>query len=157
MDGAGSAATRTPDRPAPPNGATGSVLVVEDESLVALVVADALEHAGWRLCGTAATEADALRLAAESPPDYAVVDIRLGPGNDGLRVGRALTRRGVTVLYASAYGPGYRQEMEDSGGRACLQKPFAAEDVPLALRALRGLKRGEKPPRLPPALHLFVD
>ncbi len=157
MDGSGPAGTRTPHRPAPPEAKAQSVLLVEDESLVALVVADALETAGWRLCGTAATEADALRLAAESLPDYAVVDIRLGAGTDGLKVGRALTRRGVTVLYASAYGPGYRQEMEDSGGRACLQKPFAAEDVPLALRALRGLRQGEKPARLPPALHLFVD
>jgi ActR/RegA family two-component response regulator len=142
-----------------PAGGDGdrAVLVVEDEAVVAMSVADALERRGWRLCGTAATADEALRLAAERRPAFAVVDIKLAGGGDGLKVGRALTGRGVTVLYASAYGPGYRQEMEDSGGRACLQKPFAAEDVARALGVLEHLGQGERPPGVPPGFHLFVD
>jgi CheY-like chemotaxis protein len=133
------------------------VLLVEDESLIAMMMAEALERDGYRLCGTAATEAEALRLAEAHPPSFAVVDIKLAGGGNGLAVGRALTRRGVTVLYASAYAPGYRQEMEDSGGRACLQKPFAAEDLPRALGVLERLGHGELPRGVPHGFHLFVD
>jgi CheY-like chemotaxis protein len=132
------------------------VLVVEDESLVAMMVADGLERGGYRPCGIAHTEAEALRMAEQTQPDFAVVDLRLGNGN-GLNVGRALAQRGVTVLYASAYGPSFRQEMEDSGARACLAKPFTEADVPLALDALEKLSEGRAPRRVPPGFHLFVD
>ncbi len=142
--------------PARSDVAPRDVLVVEDESLVAMMVADGLERAGYRPCGIAHTEAEALRLAQETQPDFAVVDLRLGEGS-GLNVGRALARRGVTVLYASAFGPSFRQEMEDSGARACLAKPFTDADVPLALDALERLSRGRAPRRVPPGFHLFVD
>lgn len=134
-----------------------SVLVVEDETLVALAVGDALEQAGYVLRGIAATEAEAHRLAGEEPPDFAVVDITLGPGNSGLNVGWALAQRGVTVLYATAYAAGFRQEMEDTGGRACLLKPFLPEEVPASLGVLERLGRGEAAGRLPPAFHWLVD
>jgi len=133
------------------------VLLVEDEGLVAMMMADALEQAGYLVCGAAGTATEALRIAEGAAPGFAIVDIRLGAGCDGLEVGRALAARGVTVLYASAYGFGFRQEMEDSGGRACLQKPFVAEDLPAALSALEKLHRGEAPDHVPPGFHLFVD
>jgi DNA-binding response OmpR family regulator len=133
------------------------VLVVEDDTLIAMMVEEALEQSGFRLCGSAMSAGEALRLAEADPPDFAVVDIALGPSKAGLEVGMALARRGVAVLYASAYGVGFRQEMEDMGGRACLQKPFAAEDVPRALGVLDRLRRGEAPRRVPTNFHLFVD
>lgn len=139
-------------RPAPPG-----VLVVEDEALVAMVVERALEQSGYHVCGVAADQAEALRLAARNPPDFAVVDLMLGDRRDGLGLGRALAQRGVAVLFASAYGLGFRQEMEDAGGRAILAKPYAAEDVPQALAALERLGRGEAPRQVPAGFHLFVD
>ncbi|MGG5810020.1 response regulator [Falsiroseomonas sp. CW058] len=133
------------------------MLVVEDDSLTALSVEEALARHGFAVRGCAATAAEALRLAEPDPPAFAVVDITLGPSRAGLEVGRVLARRGVQVLYASGYALGFRQEMEDCGGRACLRKPFAAEDVPRALGVLERLARGEAPHRLPPNFDLFVD
>ncbi|WP_372620056.1 response regulator [Falsiroseomonas sp.] len=134
-----------------------TVLVVEDETLSAMAMAETLEQSGFHVSGMAGSETEALQLAAAAPPAFAVVDIKLGHGGNGLNVGRVLTQRGVTVLYASAYGPGFRQEMEDSGGRACLQKPFAVADLPGALEALEQLGRGQAPRAWPPGFHLFVD
>ncbi|HEV7266973.1 MAG TPA: response regulator [Falsiroseomonas sp.] len=134
-----------------------TVLLVEDEALSAMAMAETLEQAGFHVSGMACGEAEALQLAAAAPPAFAVVDIKLSQGGNGLNVGRALTQRGVTVLYASAYGPGFRQEMEDSGGRACLQKPFAVTDLPGALEVLERLNRGQPPRAWPPGFHLFVD
>jgi DNA-binding response OmpR family regulator len=154
--GTGSQPAEAPAGPRPEARPRG-VLVVEDDILIAMLVEAALEQSGFRLCGSTASAAEALRMAEADPPAFAVVDIALGPSKAGLEVGRALARRGVEVLYASAYGVGHRQEMEDMGGRACLQKPFAAEDVARALAALERLARGEAPRRLPSNFHLFVD
>ncbi|NKE47412.1 response regulator [Roseomonas frigidaquae] len=140
----------------PPNRSR-SVLLVEDEGLVALAAEEALQDEGFRVCGTAATEAAALRLAAEHAPDFAVVDLDLGQGGSGLKVGRALAAGGVQVLYATGHGPAWRQEMEDTGARACLSKPYAPGDVPQALEALARLRLGDAPRRLPREMHLFVD
>jgi DNA-binding response OmpR family regulator len=133
------------------------VLVVEDESLVAMLIERALEEAGYQVTGLAATAEEALRLAHDVPPDCAIVDISLGASKAGLEVGRRLAAAGVTVLYASAYGVGYRQEMEDMGGRACLHKPFVGEEVPMALDVLARLSRGEAPGPMPAGFSLFVD
>jgi CheY-like chemotaxis protein len=134
-----------------------SVLLVEDDRLQAMAVEDALGLAGYRVAGVAGTEAEARRLAATLSPDFAVLDISLGASNAGLAIGRLLAERGTVVLYASAHGIGHRQEMEDAGGRACLLKPFAPEDVPRALGILESYRLGEAPCALPPSFHLFVD
>ncbi|WP_439595255.1 response regulator [Falsiroseomonas sp.] len=133
------------------------VLVVEDEDLVAMATGEALEDHGFHVCGTAATEAAALSLAAECDPDFAVVDLQLAGGGSGLKVGRALAAEGVQVLYATGHGPAWRQEMEDTGARGCIAKPYDFRDVARALEALDRLQLGTAPPPLPPDVHLFVD
>ncbi len=133
-----------------------AVLVVEDEALIALLIEEALEEAGYRSCGIAASEADALRLAAEHRPDFAVLDINLGPGGSGLVVGRALAARGVRILYASGNCGDYMAEMAETGARACLAKPYWPMDVPRALDVLGRLKGSEAPQGLPEAAQLLV-
>ncbi|MGX9963073.1 response regulator [Roseomonas sp. F4] len=134
-----------------------NVLLVEDEGLTAMAAEQALSRAGFAVRGTAEDEAEAMRLAAEQTIDYAVVDLDLGGGGSGLRVGKALAAAGVRVLYATGHGKAWRQEMEDSGGRACLEKPYAADDLPVALEVLERLLRGQKAQELPANMHLFID
>jgi DNA-binding response OmpR family regulator len=131
------------------------VLIVEDEPLIAMMVEEALEEAGYRSGGTAGSEEEALRLAAEDLPDFAVLDINLELGGSGLNVGRALAARGVSILYATGYCPQHRDEMEGTGARACLSKPYRPGDVPAALEALAGMRDGRQPDHLPETLHLF--
>jgi DNA-binding response OmpR family regulator len=140
----------------PPNGAR-TVLVVEDEDLIAMAAGEALSESGFEVCGTADSEASALLLAAQHDPQFAVVDLHLGGVQSGLRIGRALVAKGVAVLYATGYGSTYRQEMEDSGARGCLTKPYEPAEVPAALHVLERLRAGEAVARLPPDMHLFVD
>jgi DNA-binding response OmpR family regulator len=139
-----------------PNGAR-TVLVVEDEDIIAMAAGEALNHSGFSVCGTADTEATALKLAAQHHPEFAVVDLHLGGVQSGLRIGRTLAARGVAVLYATGYGSTYRQEMEDTGARGCLTKPYEPDEVPAALQVLERLRAGEPVSSLPPDMHLFVD
>jgi DNA-binding response OmpR family regulator len=131
------------------------VLIVEDEPLIAMMVEEALEEAGYRSGGTAGSEDEALRLAAQDPPDFAVLDINLELGGSGLNVGRELSARGIPILYATGYCPQHREEMERTGARACLSKPYRPGDVAAALDAIARIRDGNSPDGLPETMHLF--
>jgi CheY-like chemotaxis protein len=80
------------------------VLVVEDESLVAMMLADMLEEIGCTVIGPAATCAAALRLVDDGHAlDLALLDVNLG-GQTAYGVAEALTRRAVPFIFVSGYG-----------------------------------------------------
>ena len=125
-----------------------SVLIVEDDPLVAMDVEYALADAGWDVCGVAASQHEALALALSARPRFAVVDVRLAPG-DGRIVARELHRRyGTAVLLATAHCRD-TTDLSRTGAVACLPKPFTADDVPLALIAIGQLREGKKLKSLP--------
>jgi DNA-binding response OmpR family regulator len=118
------------------------VLIVEDELLIALDVEQALIAAGYEICGVASSEAEALAMADTMRPDLAVVDINLNPG-DGRNVARALSDRHKTaVLFATSQCTELDRRM---GAIACLPKPYLADDVPAALRAIEAIADGQTP------------
>jgi DNA-binding response OmpR family regulator len=129
------------------------VLIVEDEILIALDVESALVGAGHYVCGIASSETQAIRMAMDTQPDCAVVDVRLGPG-DGRVVARALAGEGVAVLFAT----GQCAEVESlsaTGGLGCLPKPYKPEDVPAAISAVVRRQRGDVPGDLPDDMFLL--
>lgn len=107
-----------------------SVLVVEDDSLVATEIEHSLVDAGYEVCGTAATEQDAIQLALEKKPKLAVVDVRLSPGS-GVNVAKMLDKLGIGVLFTTAY-------FDDLEGvhdvhTICIKKPYRFEALAEAL------------------------
>lgn len=101
------------------------VLIVEDEVMIALYLKDLLLQAGLSVQGVARSAAQALALAQTVRPAAAVVDIRLGPGPDGISVAEALLEAyGCRVVFLS--GSGERETVERAGavpGSVFLQKP----------------------------------
>jgi PAS domain S-box-containing protein len=80
------------------------VLIVEDESLVALDLAHSLTDIGFDVIGTVANGDDALRLAAENRPDMVLVDIRIQGEQDGIETANALRAHyQVPVVYLTAH------------------------------------------------------
>ena len=130
-----------------------SVLIVEDDVLIALDVQDALIAAGYEVCGIAESQAVALALAEAKRPDLAVVDISLGPG-DGRVVARELfTRHHTEVLFATGQCNEVRG-LARTGAVACLPKPYEADDVPHALQAVSKIRAGRPAGFLPG--HMFA-
>lgn len=83
-----------------------TVLVVENEALVAMLVADTLTGAGYRVvCAPDGRGASPDRNLG-APPDAAVVDLRLAGGLDGRNVIRALRQRrpNLPVVVVTGYG-----------------------------------------------------
>ncbi len=114
----------------PPAGA-GTILVVEDESMVREVAVSSLESAGYRVLSAADAEA-ALELARrhDGPVDLLVTDVIM-PGLSGPQLARRFLddRPDVPVLYVSGY-------VQDTAGRdgfsprgAFLPKPYTPDQL----------------------------
>lgn len=100
------------------------VLVVEDEALVSLMLADVLEAAGAVVIGPAGTTTEALALLEQEPVDCAVLDIQLIDGT-ALPVAEALATRGIRFVIAT----GSDGIPEGYNGAPVLHKVFLSEEL----------------------------
>ena len=108
------------------------VLVIEDESMVMMLLQDMLEDIGCVVVGSASRIADATEKARSLAFDVAILDVNLN-GERTFPIGAMLAERGVGFVFATGYGtaslpPGL-------AGTPVLQKPFQQEDLERALRA----------------------
>ena len=116
------------------------VLVVEDDPVIAEVVADYLRDAGLEP-RQAADGQSALSLAEEWPPDLVVLDLML-PGIDGLEVCRRLraARDGqhpVPVIMLTALGEESDRVLGlESGADDYVTKPFSPRELALRVQAV---------------------
>lgn len=79
------------------------ILIVEDESIVALDMASRLRRLGYDVIGIAASGDEAIHLA-NSSIDLALMDIRLRGGIDGIETAQYLRENfGIPVVYLTAY------------------------------------------------------
>jgi len=122
-----------------------SLLIVEDDKLFLARLARAMEARGFKV-STAETVADGLMQVEQSPPAFAVVDMRLGDGN-GLDVISALKRRRADARGIVLTGYGNIATAVNAvklGAIDYLAKPADADDVVNALLAIDG-KKAEPP------------
>ena len=110
-------------------------LVIEDEPLIGLDLADMLERAGAIVGPPIGSEREALRIIERDHFDGALLDANLG-GRSADRVAAALTRREVPFIFVTGYG---KQDLPASSGQApVLAKPVSARQL---LDTLIGLTR----------------
>jgi CheY-like chemotaxis protein len=75
-----------------------TILIVEDEPLIALEVQSAFSAAGANIM-SAADSSEALRMLSSSDPSAAVVDINLGRGDDCSAVCKRLSDRRIPFVF----------------------------------------------------------
>ena len=116
---------------------TQRVLVVDDEKSISELITTSLRFVGFDV-RTAATGAEALRVAEEFKPHALILDVML-PDLDGFEVCRQLRESGqeVGVLFLTA-----KDSTDDKikgltlGGDDYVTKPFSLEELVARLRAL---------------------
>ncbi|HUZ83028.1 MAG TPA: PAS domain S-box protein, partial [Gaiellaceae bacterium] len=136
------ALTDRPESPAAvakPRRGDETVLLVEDEAVVRLLVAEILEASGYTVL-QAADGPSALELVRRHAGEISllVTDVVM-PGMSGPEVAQSVTamRPGTVVLYMSGYTDsaiGHHGVLEP--GIAFLQKPFSTDDLTRKVRAL---------------------
>src|SRR3712207_3236278 len=107
------------------------VLVVEDETMIAMLVEDMVQDFGSAVVGPAAKMDEALNLARNANLDAAILDIKVG-GAAIFPVADVLRARGIPLIFSTGYGvDGLPPRFFDS---PTLRKPFTHEALREALR-----------------------
>ena len=113
----------------------GTVLLLEDEALIAVALQADLEEAGYSVVGPFVTCASALDWLAGHRPDLAILDTVLkdGPCKE---VALTLTRQGVPLLVYSGHAED-RNTPSELARATWVEKPATAQDLLQALGHLR--------------------
>jgi CheY-like chemotaxis protein len=81
-----------------------SVLIIEDEPIIAMDIEELVRGCGHTVVGVAGTEAEAVEVAERHRPGLILADINLGPGGDGQQaVARIMRHHYAPVIFVTAY------------------------------------------------------
>lgn len=109
------------------------VLLVEDESLVLMMIEDMLFELGAADIEVAMGLEQAKRVVASSAFDVAVLDVNLA-GEKSYPVAEMLRQRGIPLLFATGYGSkGHDPAWQDA---PTITKPFDTRDLAKAVSSL---------------------
>jgi CheY-like chemotaxis protein len=106
------------------------ILIVEDEMLIALNLEDMLVQLGHIVVAMATRTPEALKLAAESDIDLAILDLNLS-GLSSLPVADVLRSRGIPFMFATGYGS--NGLTESYLNEVVLGKPYGVSDLQNAI------------------------
>ena len=110
------------------------ILIVEDEGIVALDLANQLERLGYKVVGTAVEGPDALDQIAGLQPDLILMDIRLAGEMDGITVADVVrTEYQIPVVFLTAHSD------DETLARAKLSEPYGYLIKPFDVRELRSV------------------
>jgi CheY-like chemotaxis protein len=110
------------------------VLIVEDESLVAMLVEDMLVELGCEIAAIAGRVEQGVQFANDLVIDFAVLDLNLS-GENSFPVAAILKARGVPFVFATGYGAaGVPDEWKHT---PVIQKPFHMDELETAIARAR--------------------
>src|SRR6187399_2216253 len=107
-----------------------SIMVVEDERIVAKNIEESLRLMGYDVLGSHSSGADCLRQAGQQRPDLVLMDVRLEGDVDGIETARQLRDRfDVPVVFLTAYGDDDTLNRAKEAAYGYILKPFRASDL----------------------------
>jgi CheY-like chemotaxis protein len=114
-----------------------TIMIVEDDLLVAYDLEYELSAAGYDVLGIATTSTEAIRLARDKHPDIAIVDIRLAEGTDGIEAAIQLYQElKIHSIFATAHLDATTQKRaEPSFPLGWVAKPYSTSTI---LEMLKG-------------------
>jgi two-component system cell cycle sensor histidine kinase/response regulator CckA len=112
-----------------------TVMVVEDEQLIAKDIADTLTKLGYDVTGTVASGEECVESARSRRPDLVLMDIHLEGEMDGVRAAELLRERfDVPVVFLSAYADDKTLDRAKlTGPLGYLLKPFRKSELKSAV------------------------
>jgi DNA-binding NarL/FixJ family response regulator len=109
-----------------------TVVIVDDEFLIALDLKNTCERLGIRVLGTAANEPDAVELIERSEPEYVLMDVRIRGKRDGveaaINVHEKLPSTKIIFITGSNEPPTLRRIQDDNPYRVLI-KPVSEMEL----------------------------
>jgi light-regulated signal transduction histidine kinase (bacteriophytochrome)/CheY-like chemotaxis protein len=127
-------AVRAEAEAAPPPRLSGTVMIVEDNLIIAMSAEVILLELGARHVETAASVAEALKSIDRLKPAFALLDLNLGNENS-IAVGRKLMELQVPFIFATGYGERAPIPAELASAPV-IQKPYTRDVIENTLRKL---------------------
>jgi len=110
-----------------------SILIVEDEGIVAMDLEGCLTDMGYVVAATVATGEEAILHASEDRPDLVLMDIMLKGKVDGIEAAQEIRARfNIPVVFLTAYPQDYSLD------RIKATEPFGYLTKPVGMQELRG-------------------
>ncbi len=108
-----------------------SILVVEDNGVIALQIAELLEKNGYRISGTTAYGEEAVEIAEKTPPNLICMDIELMGKIDGIETARRIREYAdIPIIYLTAYSDNRRFVLaKETGPYNYIVKPFNEREL----------------------------
>lgn len=81
-----------------------TVLIVEDEAVMAMLLEKRIKSRGFSVCGVASTKEQAVDLSLKFSPDFIIMDIRLSGEDDGIEAAEEITSKVKTrIIFSTGY------------------------------------------------------
>lgn len=120
-----------------------SILVVEDEHIVAWELTERLRRMGYNVCAAVPTGEEAIRVARDLRPDLVLMDIMLAGKMDGIEAAQAIRcASGAPVVFCSAYSGDVRSRAESLAPLGFLEKPMDYDRLANLLSGLNPIASG---------------
>ena len=115
-----------------------SVLIVEDEPLIAMMLEDFLDALGHTILGTAETCSEAIARINEGGVDVAIIDVHLRGGEQIWPVADRLADEGIPFILAT--GGHIEPPPERHADALVLSKPYTIDAIEPVLNAACGAR-----------------
>ena len=114
------------------------ILIVEDETLTAMMLEEYVMDRGYDSAGLCATGEEAVQTALEEKPDLVFMDFRLGGPMDGIAAAAIIEAQlGIPVVMMSGYAErAILERVTAYRPRTILQKPLSDADIDAVLAIL---------------------
>ena len=112
-----------------------TILVVEDEAIVAMDLCQQLEDLGYRVVGTAATGEEAVQLAREFKPSLVLMDVVLRGDVDGIEAAKFINHtQHAPVVYLTAFSDDTTvRRAAETAPYGYLTKPYSIKELHAAI------------------------
>ncbi len=107
------------------------VLVVEDDALLGLFLAEVLIEMGYEICAIEATETAAVAAAIRHGPELMIVDARLRDGNGMSAVEQILRSQPIPHIFVTGDAKSVLEAMPNA---TVLRKPFRESELASAIQ-----------------------
>ena len=112
-----------------------SILLVEDDDIIARVEDWRLKNLGYTVCGRATTGAEAMEMVVNKKPDLVLMDINIKGNIDGIETAKMI-RKGfnIPVIYVTSQSDGATLERaKETKPDGFIIKPFDDNDLRVAI------------------------
>ncbi len=107
------------------------ILVVEDETIVALDIKSALKKIGFEVTNTVTNHDDAIKSVKDNKPDIILMDIHLENSKDGIQTAQEIQKiQNIPIVYLSAFTDDKTiRRAVKTNPLSYLTKPFKREEL----------------------------